>query len=124
MTKSSHLGDVMETCCNQCHSRYRITDQQLKAALGKVRCGECGKVFDALQSLKSFEGMLPSDFMTLTGVGVNTDSKSTPGLSLHEAMYGTKRGVFTGMSPLLWLTGILLLSTFSIVQVVYYQRYG
>ena len=123
MIKRSQSGEGMETCCDQCHSRFRITDEQLKAALGKARCGECGQVFDALESLKSIKGMLPAGFLQSAGEEVEPILESKPGLSLHEAMYGSKRGVFSGFSSLFWLTGILLLLAFSIVQVIYYQRY-
>ncbi|MCP4390467.1 MAG: hypothetical protein GY802_19385, partial [Gammaproteobacteria bacterium] len=62
MYKSTHLGKIMETTCNQCNSRYRLTEKQLKQAYGKVRCGECGCVFNALQGLKNFEGELPESY--------------------------------------------------------------
>lgn len=123
MVKSSHLGEVMETCCDRCHSRFRVTEQQLKVALGKARCGECGEVFDALQSLKSFEGILPPDYLQQVAEEVAPMPETKSELSLHEAMYGSKQGVFSSISPLLWLIAILLLLTFSIVQVIYYQRY-
>lgn len=113
----------METRCDQCHSRFRVTEQQLKSALGKVRCGECGEVFDALDSLKSFEGLLPPDYLQQFTEEAATESAKKPELSLREAMYGSKRGAFSGISPFLWLIGVLLLLTFSIVQVIYYQRY-
>ena len=123
MYKSSYLGDVMETCCDQCHSRFRVTERELKAALGKTRCGECGKVFDALLSLKSSAGMLPPDYLKQMTEEAAIVAESNPGLSLHEAMYGDRRGVFSSIYPLIWFTGILLLLASSIVQVVYYQRY-
>ncbi len=123
MVKSAYLDDVMETCCDQCSSRFRVTEQELRIALGKVRCGECGKVFDALQSLKSFEGILPPGYLSQVAEEIAPIPDSNPELSLHEAMYGSKRGIFFSLSPLLWLIGILLLLTFSIVQVIYYQRY-
>ena len=100
MTKGAQPGEVMETCCDQCHSRFRISDEQLKAALGKARCGECGKIFDALQSLKSIEGLLPPGFLRSATEEVELLSESKPGISLHEAMYGSKRGVFSGFSSL------------------------
>ena len=40
------LSNMMETSCEHCESRFRVTDQQLQRALGQVRCGECGKVFN------------------------------------------------------------------------------
>lgn len=36
--------------CPSCHSRYNVTQGQLKVAGGRVRCGQCLTVFDALQA--------------------------------------------------------------------------
>lgn len=41
----------MRTCCPQCRTTFRITPDQLKARLGKVRCGHCQNIFNALDSL-------------------------------------------------------------------------
>ena len=44
MTQSS-----LQTQCPQCETRFRVTDEQLGVAGGKVRCGSCMKVFNALE---------------------------------------------------------------------------
>ena len=41
----------MKTCCPSCQTIFRITPQQLKARAGKVRCGQCRTVFNALDAL-------------------------------------------------------------------------
>ena len=134
MYKSTHLGEVMETSCNQCKSRFRITEKQLKQAYGKVRCGECGCVFNALSALKSYEGELPPDYFdrleqeteiepTVPVEGFEPEEAGSPGLSLHEAMYGGERRARLSFSPLLWFIGILLLCAIAIAQAIYYQRY-
>jgi predicted Zn finger-like uncharacterized protein len=41
----------MLTRCPHCQTAFRVTTEQLKVRQGKVRCGECQAVFDALQSL-------------------------------------------------------------------------
>ncbi|MFT5657681.1 MAG: putative Zn finger-like uncharacterized protein [Gammaproteobacteria bacterium] len=124
MSRSAQLGEIMETSCRQCGARFRITDEQLKIALGKVRCGECGIMFNALSSLKSFEGdatssprLQPELHAPVTPQPTNSE------LSLHEAMYGERRNSFTQFSPLLWFIGILLLLVLGIAQTIYYQRY-
>ncbi|MDH4273922.1 MAG: DUF3426 domain-containing protein [Gammaproteobacteria bacterium] len=48
----------MYTECPSCHTIFRIGPQQLKAANGRVRCGQCGTVFDGLSSLMD---ELPAD---------------------------------------------------------------
>jgi predicted Zn finger-like uncharacterized protein len=62
MFSSTHLGEVMETTCPQCKSRFRLTEKQLSQAFGKVSCGECGNVFNAMTDLQNYEGALPLDY--------------------------------------------------------------
>ena len=133
MTKKTHLGDVMETSCPHCSSHYRVTDNQLQAALGRVKCGECGMVFNALQSLKSFDGELPDNYRpptpprnSLHPIGDDleiTTENLKEELSLHQAMYGHERNSLAHFAPFLWFLGIVLLVVVGIAQAVYYQRY-
>jgi len=41
----------MLTRCPRCQTTFRVTPEQLKARQGKVRCGECQEVFNALDTL-------------------------------------------------------------------------
>ena len=41
----------MKTRCPNCQTTFRVTSEQLKARAGKVRCGQCQHVFNALDSL-------------------------------------------------------------------------
>lgn len=41
----------MKTSCPSCQTIFRITPEQLKARTGKVRCGQCLTVFNALDTL-------------------------------------------------------------------------
>ncbi len=52
----------MLTRCPACHTRFRVRPDQLKVRLGRVRCGECKTVFNALDALIE-EG--PARFETL-----------------------------------------------------------
>lgn len=135
MPKKTHLGDVMETVCPHCSAHYRVTDNQLQAALGRVKCGQCGMIFNALQSLKAFDGELPegyqpppllakNDSLRTDDLDIRAEPKPTESeLSLHEAMYGYKRNSLAHFSPFLWFVGILILIVLGIAQAVYYQRY-
>lgn len=138
MYSSTHLGEVMETSCSECKSRFRLTEKQLKLALGQVRCGECGAIFNALLDLKNYEGELPPDYLDrllnqddsetdrtlpVTGFESELDFDERPELSLHEAMYGSERRSFFSLGPLAWFIGILLLTAVGIAQAIYYQRY-
>ncbi len=114
----------METCCSHCQSRFRVSEQQLQAANGQVQCGECGKIFDAWDSLKFDDGESFVD-QQLESAGDNSkSSEQQPELSLHEAMYGARRSRLSQFAPLFWLAGILILSTLGIAQAMYYQRYS
>jgi predicted Zn finger-like uncharacterized protein len=141
MFSRTHLGDVMETSCDQCNSRFRLTEPQLRQAYGKVRCSQCGAVFNALIGLKNFAGELPPDYDQQQFPEANSQAQSATdaqsndssdtdarqheikSLSLHEAMYGSERRSFFSLAPLSWFIGILLLSALGIAQTIYYQRY-
>jgi len=59
----------MKTRCPGCETVFRITPAQLKARAGKVRCGQCQSVFNALDSLldesKGIEEATPSHGATV-----------------------------------------------------------
>jgi len=116
-------GAVMETCCYHCQSRFRIYEQQLHAGRGKVQCGECGKIFEAMVSLKNYKAKRSTDHQPRAEVNADTPPRPRPELSLHEAMYGDRRRRLSQFAPLMWLIGILLLFTLGIAQAIYYQRY-
>ena len=42
----------MKTRCPHCQTVFRITPEQLKAHTGRVRCGQCRQIFNALHSLE------------------------------------------------------------------------
>ncbi|MBC7183701.1 MAG: zinc-ribbon domain-containing protein, partial [Marinobacter sp.] len=44
MTQSS-----LQTQCPNCQTRFRVTDEQLGIAKGKVRCGNCMSIFNAIE---------------------------------------------------------------------------
>ncbi len=144
MFSSTHLGEVMETSCDQCNSRFRLTETQLRQAYGKVRCSECGAVFNALLGLKNYEGALPENYyeQQMLEQQLNESQSQHQGdiestdraqndtrnderiaLSLHEAMYGSERRSWFSAGPLSWFIGILLLTALGIAQAIYYQRY-
>ena len=41
----------MKTRCPECQTTFRVSPEQLKARAGKVRCGQCQSIFNALDSL-------------------------------------------------------------------------
>lgn len=44
------------TRCTHCGTSFKLTAAQLNARAGQVRCGQCGKVFDAYDRLISTDG--------------------------------------------------------------------
>ena len=128
MFNSTHLGKVMETTCNQCRSRFRLTEKQLRQAYGKVVVWPSVDVFSTqLNSLKSYEGELPDDYYEQLEVSESAE-ENEPELakdfaeqrrvSLHEAMYGSERRPFFSFGPLAWFVGILLLAAIGTAQVI------
>ncbi len=68
------------TRCPHCKATFEVTPSQLSAAGGKVRCGACMEVFDALAYL--INGNLEDD----TSTDASTSSSSnTPSSSIMEA---------------------------------------
>ncbi|EXI65351.1 MAG: family finger-like domain protein [Candidatus Accumulibacter adjunctus] len=41
----------MRTCCPTCQTVFRVTPEQLRLRAGKVRCGQCRAVFNAIDNL-------------------------------------------------------------------------
>lgn len=54
MTQSS-----LQTQCPQCETRFRVTGEQISVARGKVRCGNCMNVFNAIEHQTLFESSPP-----------------------------------------------------------------
>ncbi len=60
----------MYTECPKCHTYFRIGPEHLKAAGGKVRCGQCNHIFNALDTLTD---ELPETLQT-----ASTESDTAP----------------------------------------------
>lgn len=65
----------MKTRCPDCQTTFRVTPEQLKARAGRVRCGQCQSVFNALDSLLDETGTatLPTPQITSRSVLPETD---------------------------------------------------
>ncbi|HRQ95444.1 MAG TPA: zinc-ribbon domain-containing protein, partial [Candidatus Accumulibacter phosphatis] len=46
----------MRTCCPTCQTVFRVTSEQLRLRAGKVRCGQCRAVFNAIDNLADDAG--------------------------------------------------------------------
>lgn len=47
----AHRHDKMITHCRACGTSFRVTQSQIDARAGQVRCGHCGVIFDARATL-------------------------------------------------------------------------
>lgn len=77
----------MYTQCGHCKAIFRVTMKELTAAQGVLRCGECGSVFDAMQSLST---TLPEDRQFIKGNDkpVSADEKTVAAeLSTRKKVY-------------------------------------
>ncbi|MBK7422007.1 MAG: zinc-ribbon domain-containing protein [Propionivibrio sp.] len=87
----------MKTRCPDCQTTFRVTPEQLKARAGKVRCGQCRSVFNALDSLldETSSSIAPAPRITSPRVLPETSAlaqnqpsstpASPPAESVHDA---------------------------------------
>ena len=80
----------MQTRCPACQTTFRVTPEQLKARAGKVRCGQCQAVFNALDSLVDAPFEAPSATSTPSAFQASLPPRSpapptppTPHSELH-----------------------------------------
>lgn len=48
----------MKTCCPSCQTTFRVTPEQIRVRAGKVRCGQCRAVFNAIDHLLDEDGLV------------------------------------------------------------------
>ena len=136
MPEKDFASQVMETTCPHCRARFRITDEQLRMALGRVKCGHCQLIFNALQWLKSSGAAAPvvmdqalsssahSEMTPIPEFDIRAEPRSAESeLDLSEVMYHQQRNRRTDFSPFFWFIGSVLLLLLIFTQVMYYQRY-
>lgn len=79
----------MKSRCPNCQTVFRVTPEQLRARAGKVRCGQCQAVFNALDSLLEEEkpaAPAPAPVIALEP----TPSHPTPSTTRSEALPAAK----------------------------------
>jgi len=97
----------MITRCPTCATAFRVTEPQLRARAGQVRCGRCGALFDALAALSSDPASRPP----------REDAKAPPISASMAVLLDTDRDVSFDFGPhsrprpsrLWWLASALLL---------------
>lgn len=108
----------MMTRCPTCNTAFRVTEQQLGARDGQVRCGRCDTLFDAIATLSSDPVTRPP-----------RDKPSPPISGSMAVLLGTENGQPFDFGPpaprpasrLWWIGGLVLLLAL-LAQVGYRYR--
>jgi predicted Zn finger-like uncharacterized protein len=66
----------MITRCPECATAFRVTEEQLDARQGRVRCGHCGEIFDALELLE--DEALPAPITEDAAAQADPDAAEPP----------------------------------------------
>lgn len=69
------------TACPQCQTRFRVTDEQLQARHGDVRCGRCQHIFNARERLQ--EETPAGDKPLETELPAREEPESLPAAEVH-----------------------------------------
>ncbi len=59
---------TMITTCPACYTAFRVTQEQLAAREGMVRCGKCATVFDAREALQPAARAAPSFIAAIANI--------------------------------------------------------
>ena len=57
---SGRVQTLMRTRCPDCGTIFRVTSEQLRLKAGKVRCGQCSRIFNAFDEFLP-EGLTPAE---------------------------------------------------------------
>lgn len=108
----------MMTRCPTCSTAFRVTEEQLAAREGQVRCGRCNTLFDAVASLSSDPVTRPP-----------RDRPSPPTSGSMAVLLGTEKERSFDFGPQaprpasrLWWIGSLLLLLALLIQAGYLYR--
>lgn len=112
----------MVTSCPQCGTTFRVTQEQLSASQGNVRCGKCQHVFDALTRLAEIPAAPATQPVTQSPA--SSIPPPPPRLFADTASrdkLGSPRGGFRLPRWLLVLLAVLLFGG-AVLQALYYLR--
>ncbi|SEG72359.1 DUF3426 domain-containing protein [Marinobacterium lutimaris] len=99
------MNEPIVTECPSCHSRFRVTQGQLRMAQGQVRCGACLQVFDARTEAHRLERRLEnrSQKRRRTALFANAPAATQPvqsepsGVSIKTDELKAYLGAITGL---------------------------
>lgn len=109
--------------CPHCQALYRITPAELQAANGWVRCGECGHVFEANETLSAPE----EPPLRTSSADAGSFASASPAASGRRDSTAPRRHAATARKPrggstLLWSLAILVLIALLGAQYLLSQR--
>ena len=116
----------MYTRCPECRTTFAVTDDQLGARGGVVRCGNCHHVFRADQYLmESIPGTNPVEQKREDALAATRKAKSEqaatrsgrPLPTLEELLWGEKR---SRIRPFFWGLGNILVLMLLFMQIIYF----
>ncbi len=113
----------MFTQCPQCSTSFRISDQNLTAAGGKVQCGKCGKIFNALYTLSKhpLNDSEPVDILKISSIDRLSSDSIAESYQLTDDSEPTKATAPARPSALKWGGLGLLLCALLFTQVSYFM---
>jgi len=76
----------MKSRCPNCQTIFRVTPEQVKARAGKVRCGQCQKVFNALDSLIDEPPAAPQSILKVEPSSVAATKPALPEANAFAAV--------------------------------------
>jgi len=119
----------MYTRCSHCSAVFRVTMKELTAAQGKLRCGECAGVFNAMDSLstKLPNHADPSEKISFDSLNKKQKSSFTASTQnpIKEAIKQKEKQpklVDSGSNSNLWATLIILALCFALAAQIWLSR--
>lgn len=126
----------MFTSCPGCHRQYRIRAGQLTAARGTVRCGYCGRQFNAIERLSDkplpIRKPVPEKDIRHTEakpVSAPAVTEATDELNLDELQFDIPEILreeeampISNRSRVIWTIGIIVLLAVAAIQIAWFNR--
>lgn len=125
----------MYTQCDQCKAIFEVSMREVTVASGKLRCGECNVVFDAMASLSTTMPESFSDSLKSSNTNNKIDTKADLLLPSHKRQESYRPEInkpalkerakdITDNIDSKWLKAIALsLATLLLAQVLYNNRH-
>jgi len=108
--------------CPECRTLFRLSATELKAAHGKVRCGICHGVFDALEALVDAQSEAPTRAAPGDATAGRTDGAQAADSALAQALDLTAiEGLVPKHRASLWRAGAVMLLMLLLGQIAWFQ---